>query len=125
MAYDPSNIFNKIIRKEIPAKIIYENEHMMSFYDITPACKDHALSIPKGPYENFVDFTSRASSEEIVEFYKGINRTVELLGLPKGGFRLITNNGRFANQEVPHFHFHILGGEPLGGLLGLPTKIKA
>ena len=65
MSYDKNNIFAKIIRGEIPCKKIYENEYILSFYDINPQKKVHALVIPKGEYIDLDDFSSRASEKEI------------------------------------------------------------
>ena len=65
MSYDDNNIFAKILRGEIPCKKIYEDEFVLSFHDINPQKKVHALVIPKGKYVNLEDFTSKASSVEI------------------------------------------------------------
>ena len=72
MAYDKNNIFAKILTGEIPCEKIYENEYILSFYDINPQKKIHALVIPKGEYTDFDDFSSRASDKEIIELIKGI-----------------------------------------------------
>ena len=66
MVYDDNNIFAKILRGEIPCNKIYEDEFVLSFHDINPQKKIHALVIPKGKYVNLEDFTSNATSEEIV-----------------------------------------------------------
>ena len=73
MTYDNNNIFAKILRGEIPCKKIYEDEFVLSFYDINPQKKIHALVIPKGKYTDLDDFSNNASSEEIVGLVKGIN----------------------------------------------------
>ena len=73
MSYDDNNIFAKILRGEIPCKKIYEDNFVLSFYDINPQKKIHALVIPKGKYIDLDDFSQNASSEEIVGFLKGIN----------------------------------------------------
>ena len=67
MSYDKNNIFAKILRSEIPCKKIYENEYILSFYDINPQKKVHAIVIPKGEYIDLDDFSSRASEKEISE----------------------------------------------------------
>ena len=73
MTYDNNNIFAKILRGEIPCKKIYEDKFVLSFYDINPQKKIHALVIPKGKYTDLDDFSNNASSEEIVGLVKGIN----------------------------------------------------
>ena len=73
MKYDDSNIFAKILRGEIPCKKIYEDDFVLSFHDISPQKKIHALVIPKGKYIDLDDFSSRATSEEMVGLLKGIN----------------------------------------------------
>ena len=73
MNYDNNNIFAKILRGEIPCKKIYENEYILSFYDINPQKKIHALVITKGEYTDLDDFSSRASEKEISELIKGIS----------------------------------------------------
>ena len=73
MIYDDKNIFAKILRGEIPCKKIYEDNFVLSFYDINPQKKIHVLVIPKGKYINLDDFSEKASSEEIIGLIKGIN----------------------------------------------------
>ena len=79
MIYDDNNIFAKILRGEIPCKKIYEDEHVLSFYDINPQKKIHALVIPKGKYIDLDDFASKASEKEISGLIKGINLVAEKL----------------------------------------------
>ncbi|MDR2007960.1 MAG: histidine triad nucleotide-binding protein [Alphaproteobacteria bacterium] len=114
--YSEDNIFHKIIKKEIPAKVIFENNTALSFYDINPLAKVHALVIPKGKYSNILDF-AEATAEEQKGLNEAIAETVRLLGLQEGGFRLISNCGINGGQEVPHLHFHILGGEKIGRMM--------
>ena len=73
MSYDDNNIFAKILRGEIPCKKIYEDDHVLSFHDINPQKKIHALVIPKGKYIDLDDFSQNASAEEMVGLLKGIN----------------------------------------------------
>ena len=119
--YDDSNIFARILRGEIPCEKIYESEHSLAFYDIQPQAKTHALVIPKGKYVSFADFSQRAAAEEIAAYIRDIGETARLLGLEEGGYRLLSNHGENARQEVPHLHIHICGGELLGPLLS-PRK---
>jgi len=123
MTYDKNNIFAKILRGEIPLKPsekIYENEFVLSFYDINPKKKVHALIIPKGEYINLDDFSKKASEKEIAELIKGINIVAKKLGISVDeghGYRVIVNVGENGGQEVPHLHFHLLGGEKVGKMV--------
>ena len=114
--YDENNIFAKILRKEIPCKPIYEDDKVFFFNDINPQAKIHILAIPKMSVTDYNDFISKAENEMIKYFFYKINEIAKKHGLLDSGFRLVTNNGRDANQEVPHFHIHILGGENLKGI---------
>ena len=120
MSYDDNNIFAKILRKEIPCNKIYEDEFVLSFHDINPQKKIHALVIPKGKYVNLDDFSQNASSEEMVGLLKGINIVAKKLGISvdKGkGYRAIANNSEDGGQEVPHLHFHLFGGQKVGKMV--------
>ena len=114
--YDNNNIFAKIIRKEIPCKSIFEDERVLFFNDINPQAKIHVLGIPKDKVINFRDFLDKTDKNTVKYFFDKISEVIIILGLDKSGYRVITNDGKNANQEVPHFHVHILGGENLGGL---------
>ena len=114
--YDNNNIFAKIIRKEIPCNSIYEDEKVLFFDDINPKAKIHILGIPKNPVVDFKEFISKTDKDTVKYFFDKVLQIIKNLGLDKSGYRLITNEGKNANQEVPHFHIHILGGENLGGL---------
>jgi len=120
MSYDDNNIFAKILRGEIPCKKIYEDNFVLSFYDINPQKKIHALIIPKGKYIDLDDFSQNASSEEIVGFLKGINLVAKKLGISVDtgkGYRALANISEDGGQEVPHFHFHLFGGEKVGKMV--------
>ena len=120
MGYDKNNIFAKILRKEIPCKKIFENDHVLSFHDINPQKKIHALVIPKGDYINLDDFNNRASDEEIVALSKAITEVSKILGISTNtgkGYRALTNLDDHGGQEVPHLHFHLFGGEKIGKMV--------
>ena len=121
MNYDKNNIFAKILRGEIPCKKIYEDEFVLAFYDVNPQKKIHALVIPKGEYINLDDFSSKASEKEIVGLIKGLGTVARKLGVSEvvkgGGYRSLVNVGGDGGQEVPHLHFHILGGEKVGRMV--------
>ena len=115
--YDSSNIFARILRGEIPANKIFEDEHALAFHDINPQAPVHILVIPKGAYVSWDDFSERGSAEEIAGFVKAVGHVARSQGMVTRGYRLLANVGRNGGQEVPHLHVHIFGGEPLGPML--------
>jgi len=120
MSYDESNIFAKILRKEISCKKIYEDDFVLSFHDINPQKKIHALIIPKGKYIDLDDFCLNASTEEMVGLLKGINKVAKKLGISSDigkGYRALANINEHGGQEVPHLHFHLFGGERVGKMV--------
>ena len=120
MKYDDQNIFAKILRGEIPCKKIYEDEFVLSFYDINPQKKIHALVIPKGKYVDLDDFSQNASTKEMVGLFKGINAVAKKLGISVDtgkGYRALANISEDGGQEVPHLHFHLFGGEKIGKMV--------
>jgi len=120
MSYDENNIFAKILKGEIPCKRIYEDEYILSFYDINPQKKIHALVIPKGKYIDLDDFNAKAADKEIVGLIKGISIVAKKLGisLDSGkGYRTLSNLSEHGGQEVPHLHFHLFGGEKIGKMV--------
>ena len=120
MSYDDNNIFAKVLRGEIPCNKIYEDDFILSFYDINPQKKIHALVIPKGKYIDLDDFSMNASQEEMVGLLKGINKVAKKLEISadKGkGYRALANISDHGGQEVPHLHFHLFGGEKVGKIV--------
>tara|TARA_Y100000768_G_scaffold265886_1_gene203070 strand:- start:2583 stop:2948 length:366 start_codon:yes stop_codon:yes gene_type:complete len=120
MNYNNENIFAKILRGEIPCNKIYEDDYVLSFHDINPQKKIHALVIPKGKYIDLDDFSLKASSEEIVGLIKGINTVASMLGISSEvgqGYRALANISDHGGQEVPHLHFHLFGGEKVGKMV--------
>ena len=120
MSYDDNNIFAKILKGEIPCKKIYEDEYVLSFHDINPQKKIHALVIPKGKYVDLDDFTQNASTEEMVGLLKGINSVAKKLGISTDtgkGYRALANISEDGGQEGPHLHFHLFGGEKIGKMV--------
>ena len=114
--YDTQNIFAKIIRKEIPSEKIYENESVYAFKDINPQAPIHILVVPKKNFCSFDDFTQNADDKTILEFFRSVKKIIENQKLTNG-YRIISNIGSDGGQEVPHLHFHILGGKPLGRIM--------
>jgi histidine triad (HIT) family protein len=120
MSYDDNNIFAKILRGEIPCNKIYEDNFILSFYDINPQKKIHALVIPKGKYIDLDHFSMNASTEEIVGLLKGINKVAKKLEISADtgkGYRALANISDYGGQEVPHLHFHLFGGEKVGKMV--------
>jgi diadenosine tetraphosphate (Ap4A) HIT family hydrolase len=117
MTYDENNIFAKILRGDIPCDKVYEDDYALAFRDIAPQKKIHILVIPKGAYIDMADFGAKASASEISGFYKAVSVIANEQGLTENGFRAIANTGEFGGQEVPHFHVHLLGGEPVGKMV--------
>ena len=120
MNYDDDNIFAKILRGEIPCNKIYEDEFVLSFHDINPQKKIHALVIPKGKYVNLDDFSLNAAPEEMVGLVKGINIVAKKLRISTEagkGYRVLTNISDHGGQEVLHLHFHLFGGEMIGKMV--------
>ena len=121
MKYDNNNIFAKIIRGEISCEKIYEDEYILSFYDINPQKKIHALVIPKGKYIDLDDFNENASDKEIIGLIKGVSTVAKKLGISVDnngkGYRILSNISDYGGQEVPHLHFHLFGGEKVGKMV--------
>lgn len=117
-AYDPQNIFARILRGEIPNKTVLETPHTLAFHDIHPQAPIHVLVIPKGAYVTFDHFAAMASAEELTDFHRTAAKVCDMLGIAPGqGYRAITNAGVHGMQEVPHYHLHILAGRVLGRLV--------
>ncbi len=117
MAYDDNNVFAKILRGDIPAKKVYEDDFALAFHDIGAKAPVHVLVIPKGKYVSIADFGATASEKEIAGFYRAVSKVANDLGLVKEGFRSIANTGINGGQEVPHFHVHLLGGKKIGPMV--------
>ncbi|MBN8901167.1 MAG: histidine triad nucleotide-binding protein, partial [Rhodospirillales bacterium] len=108
--YDAANIFARILRGEIPAKKVYEDEWALAFHDIAPQAPVHVLVIPKGRYCSFADFSASASDAEIGGFVRAVGKVARDLGLEAPGYRLLANMGEHSGQEVPHVHVHLFAG---------------
>ncbi|MBB3953589.1 MULTISPECIES: histidine triad nucleotide-binding protein [Novosphingobium] len=117
LAYDHSNIFARILRGEIPAKKVYEDDFALAFHDIAPQAPVHVLVIPKGAYVSWDDFSAHAPAEEIAGFIRAVGHVAREQGLVAPGYRLLANVGMDGGQEVPHLHVHLFGGKPLGRMI--------
>ena len=105
-------IFCKIIKKEVPAEIIYENEHVISFYGLTSIADVHVLIVPKKHIENIMD-VKEEDGIIIAEIHKAFQVIAKKFGIDKSGFRVLTNTGKHGQQEVYHMHYHLVGGRQL------------
>ena len=105
-------LFEKIIAREIPANIVYEDDQVIAFRDINPQAPTHILLIPKKPIPRI----SEAKPEDhpvLGHLLLKAAEVAEKLGLKSGGYRLVFNNGPDAGEAVPHLHCHILGGRKM------------
>ena len=117
LPYDDNNIFARILRDELPARKVYEDDHALAFHDINPQAPLHILVIPQGAYVSWDDFSERGSAEEIAGFVRAVGKVARDAGLVAPGYRLLANIGADVLQEVPHLHVHLFAGRPLGPML--------
>lgn len=105
-------IFCKIINKEIPSKIAYEDDDILAFWDINPVAPVHILFIPK---KHISSLATMNEDETLVisKIYNAINKVAEEQGIKEKGYRVIVNCGEDGGQEVKHLHFHLIGGKKL------------
>lgn len=105
-------LFCKIIKGEIPAAKVYEDDDMVIFKDIDPKAKNHHLCVPKSHFKLLADMTDK-QGEMLLKCFKKIPTLVKELGL-ENGYRLVINQGDDAGQSVFHLHIHILSGQKMG-----------
>lgn len=106
-------LFEKIIDREIPAQVVFEDDKVIAFRDIKPQAPVHVLIVPKKPIPRI----GEAAPEDHQVLGHLLIKAAEVarqLGVDKTGFRLVVNNGPDAGEAVPHLHCHIIGGRPLG-----------
>lgn len=106
-------VFDLILRGEIPAAVVYEDDDVKAIKDIDPKAPVHVLVIPKRKMVSLRD-AAAAGDAELAALLRGISRTASALGLDEGGYRTVFNTGRDAQQSVAYIHAHILGGRSLG-----------
>lgn len=106
-------LFERIIDREIPATIVYEDDRVLAFRDIKPAAPTHVLIIPKKPISRIAE--AKPEDEPLIGYLMlKAAEVARQLGLAQSGFRLVFNNGPDAGEAVPHLHCHIIGGRQLG-----------
>ena len=110
-------IFCKIVEGTIPSKKVFENERIVAFYDIQPSAAQHVLIIPKKHIATMNDVGAE-DLELIGEIHQAAQQIAKELGIAESGYRLINNCGPDSGQVVFHIHYHLLGGEKLGALVG-------
>lgn len=120
MPYDRNNVFARILRGELPCNKVYEDEHVLAFRDIQPQAPVHIVVIPKGEYISVDDFAEKASEAELAAFMRAITKIAQAEGVAESGYRILSNHGAAAHQDVPHFHLHLFGGRDLGPMLRRP-----
>ncbi len=108
----PETVFTKIIRKEIPAKIVYEDEQCLAFHDLQPQAPVHVLVIPKKQIDSLETATDEDASV-LGHLQIVAQKVARLLKIDKSGYRVVMNCGQDGGQSVGHIHYHLLGGRPL------------
>ncbi|MDK1028378.1 MAG: histidine triad nucleotide-binding protein [Anaerolineae bacterium] len=110
-------IFCKIIKGDLPAKVLYKDEQVTAFHDINPVAPTHILLIPN---KHIASINEIAPEDEALFGYMmtSVKKIAELTGVEKSGYRLIANTGPDANQEVFHIHFHVIGGQRMRHPMG-------
>ncbi|WP_437577266.1 histidine triad nucleotide-binding protein [Sorangium sp. So ce887] len=105
-------IFCKIANKEIPSKVVLEDEHVFAFHDVNPQAPTHVLVVPK---RHIAGIAQAAPEDEAVlgRLLLAARRVAELTGIAESGFRTVVNNGANAGQTVFHLHVHVMGGRPM------------
>lgn len=107
-----STIFTKIINREIPADIVYENDKVLAFKDINPLAPVHILVIPKKEIATINDIKPE-DKELIGDIFLAIGEIAKKMGISEEGYRVVANCNEYGGQEVFHLHYHILGGKKL------------
>jgi len=105
-------IFGKIVAREIPAKIVYEDDDVMAFHDVGPQAPTHVLVIPKRAIVNLLD-TTADDTLLLGKLMQASVHVAKTLGLDQDGFRVVVNCGKNGGQSVDHLHLHVLGGRQM------------
>lgn len=105
-------LFEKIVAREIPADIVYEDDLALAFRDINPQAPTHILIVPKKPIPRIAE-ANTGDQDLLGHLLLKAAEVAESVGLKENGYRVVINNGRDGGESVPHLHVHILGGRPL------------
>ena len=105
-------LFEKIVARQIPAQIVYEDDLVLAFRDISPQAPTHVLIVPKKPLARIAE-AMEADKELLGHLLLKATEVAEKVGLKDAGYRLVINNGRNGGESVPHLHCHILGGRQM------------
>jgi len=106
-------LFEKVIAREVPANIVYEDDLVLAFKDIKPQAPTHVLIIPKKPIPRIAE-AAPEDHKILGHLLLKAAEVAKTLGIDQSGFRLVFNNGSDAGEAVPHLHCHIIGGRKLG-----------
>jgi histidine triad (HIT) family protein len=106
-------LFTRIVNREIPAKIVYEDDDVLAFEDIAPKAPTHVLVVPKKEIAS-LDALASDDAELMGRLLLTIQRIARDLGVAESGYRVVVNTGADGGQSVDHIHFHLLAGRPLG-----------
>ena len=106
-------LFEKLIARQFPAQVVYEDDLVFAFHDIKPQAPTHVLIVPKKPIVRMGE-AGTADQALLGHLFLKAAEVARQLGLDRSGYRLVINNGADAGEAVPHLHVHILGGRPLG-----------
>ncbi|NWF70414.1 MAG: histidine triad nucleotide-binding protein [Chloroflexi bacterium] len=110
------SVFTRIIQRELPAAIVFEDERVIAFKDINPAAPVHILIVPKKEIASINDVT-QADEALLGHMFIVAGQVAREQGVAESGYRLLLNNGRDAGQEVFHLHLHLIGGRRLGPMV--------
>jgi histidine triad (HIT) family protein len=105
-------LFEKIVARQIPSKIVYEDDLVLAFHDVNPQAPIHVLIVPKKPVPRIAEAQS-GDHALLGHLLLKAAQVATLLGIQETGYRLVINNGRDGGESVPHLHCHILGGRPM------------
>ena len=111
-APEPKCLFCRIIAREIPATVVWEDDHALAFRDLNPQAPVHCLVIPKRHIVG-IHQAKQDDVEALGRLFHGAREAAELLGVSGSGYRLVVNQGKDAGQSVFHLHVHLLGGRAL------------
>lgn len=114
MAYDPENVFARILRGELPAERVYEDDEFIAIRDVHPLAPTHILLIPRGEAPVSPAALVAADAPWLGRMLVLATRIAREQGLAERGYRLVMNCGADGGQAVPHLHLHLLGGRALG-----------